>query len=133
MNISKRIKTAAALTAAAIMLAASPLAAALTKNDGGAVLAVFGKCGSEGAPIVFSAEDFEKKVVGKDVMLSLRIEVLPREGRLRLAGKNVERGQTVSTDMLSLLTYTPDEDGEIHDSFSVLPTFKKTDRLFPLP
>ncbi|MDQ8182961.1 putative Ig domain-containing protein, partial [Pelagicoccus sp. SDUM812005] len=76
--------------------------------------------GTEDASISFERETFEQAfsdVDGDDTLQSVRIDSLPENGSLTLAGETIELGQTISVDQLPNVAFQPNENWNGHTDF----------------
>ena len=89
-------------------------------------VSAFAKSDQQSCVICFTREDFLSRTRGKEELSSIVIASLPEEGSLCLAGRPLQCGEAVSTDMLSALAYFPGSDQELHTRFSFLPVFSES-------
>lgn len=127
-HVKKSITGIAVLLTFLMMLSAfTPVRALFGKKDTISAVAAFGKSDVTGNTISFTAQDFSTRVSGKEKLSAIVISNLPECGILRLAGRELLRGEAIELEQLSTLCYVPAEDMiDVHTSFDFIPVFSKS-------
>ncbi len=129
MNTKRRTLLWVLSLCTALCVAAFP-ARALFFREGSDSTAVqtFAKSAAPGDIVTFSLEDFESRVTGTQQLESIVLSRLPEEaaGVLRLAGRELAHGESISAESLSALSFAPAAEGDVHTSFSFIPVFSRT-------
>lgn len=119
--------TAVALSILMLLSAFTPVRALFGKSDELSAVSAFGKSDVTGTTISFTAEDFSSRVSGKEKLSAIVISNLPETGKLRLAGRELLRGEAVDAEQFSTLSYVPAEgETEVHTCFDFIPVFSKS-------
>lgn len=119
--------TASALSCLLLLAAFTPARALFGRDSGTSAVAAFAKSDVTGTTISFTSEDFTSRVSGKEKLSAVVIADLPASGSLRLAGRELLRGEAVELSQLGALSYTPAEgETEVHTSFCFIPVFSKS-------
>lgn len=118
---------AAALSVLMLLAAFTPARALFGKSKEASAVSAFGKSDVTGATISFTAEEFSSRVSGSEKLSAIVISNMPETGTLRLAGRDLMRGEAVEIEQLSTLCYVPAEgEVEVHTCFDFVPVFSKT-------
>ena len=130
MNKTYRKITAAAavfMTCTVLLAAVSGVFAVFGRGADEPAVSAFAKSQSLGEILTFTAGDFTSRVSGKEELSSILISELPKDGILRLAGREVAYGELLETDKLDMLCYVPHDPAEdVHTSFSFIPVFSRS-------
>ncbi len=126
-NKKAAVLVAVTLSVMTVMAAFSPAFALFGKKTETLAVSAFAKTQGTGSLITFSESDFTSRVSGGEKLDSIVISALPTGGILRLAGRELVRGEAVSASALGTLCFVPDDAAaDISTTFKFLPVFAKS-------